>query len=323
MRLVFLQNKQKELIDLAKKSSGLTWNEISSKLRLDECYIRTSLRNEKCSISLNSYTILCNIAKISICEWLQYIKDVRNENWGQIYGGRIGGEVHRPAVKVMIREPELCAELAEFIGILLGDGSLSKGSRNQYDCSIILNKIYDAPYVYYVRNLIFSLFGVRCHLYSLKAGGIRVNVYSKRLFDFLVDRMQMPYGEQNKFIPDYLLRDINFIKSVLRGIFDTDGSVYLSSKKKIVNIKSKCLRRDIKVMLDALKIKYHESGENINITNHNDVKKFLSSVGSSNLKNIIKVIEFYEKNTSIKNNSELLRKFSIYSGVKLPFTYAF
>ncbi|OGI11651.1 hypothetical protein A3K64_00860 [Candidatus Micrarchaeota archaeon RBG_16_36_9] len=319
MRLVFLQNKQKELIELAKINSGLTWNEMSKKLRLDECYIRISLRREKCIISFETFSTLCNLAKIPLYEWMQFVKDVRRDNWGQICGGKIGGVVHKPATKVNIKEPILSNKLAEFIGILLGDGSLSQG---QYDCSIVLNRIYDAPYTYYVRNLIFNLFGVNCHFYPLR-GGIRVTVYSKKLFDFLVGKMQIPYGCQDKFIPTYLLKSKILMRCALRGIFDTDGSVYLSSKKKIINIKSKCLKKDVMSLLDALKIRYHVSGENINITNHRDIKEFLSSVGSSNLKNIIKIIEFYTKNISVKNNPELLRKFNAYSGIKVPFTYIF
>jgi hypothetical protein len=227
-----------------------------------------------------------------------------------------------PSIKIHINEPELSPKLAEFIGILLGDGSLSKTG---YECSIVLNKIYDAPYINYVKSLIFELFGVYPHFYPFKTKAARITIYSKRLFEFLVNILNLSYGIQNKNIPTSIFENRTLIKSVLRGIFDTDGSIFLSSKRKIINIAStsKSLKNDIIGLLEAVEIKYHLSDKNINITNHNDVKRFLTVVGSSNLKNIIKIIEFYKNNVSIRSDQNLLDKFHIYSNTKLPFTCSF
>ena len=322
MRLFFHPNKQNELINLAKTNSGLSWNEIAEKLHLNECYIRTSLKNEECTISLDIFEILCNLANVSTDKWLCFVKETKNNNWGQTKGGEIGGKSHKSIIKVNIKEPILSNKLAEFIGILLGDGSLSE---SQYDCSFVLNRTYDAPYMKYVSNLIFNLFEVKCHFYQFKANAVRMTIYSKRLFEFLVNILQISYGSQDKFIPPYLLEDESLVKEVLRGIFDTDGSIYLSSKKKIINLRSKSeyLKKDITKLLSILKIRYHISDSNINITNHDDVKRFLSTVGSSNLKNIIKTIEFYKNKVSVKNDASLLSKFNIYSEIKLPFKYVF
>lgn len=322
MRLLFIPNKQSELINLAKTNSGLTWNKIAEKLQLNECYIRTSLKSEKCTISIETFEKLCNLANVSIDEWLCFVKGIRNNSWGSIKGGKIGGKFHKSTTKVNIKEPKLSNKLAEFIGILLGDGSLSQG---QYDCSFVLNKTFDAPYMDYVSKLILNLFEVDCHFYSFKTDAVRMTVYSKKLFEFLVNRLQLPYGNQNKFIPSYLFDNESLVINVLRGIFDTDGSIFLSSKRKIINLRSKYryLKKDIMKMLDILKIRYHISSDNINITNHDDVKRFLSIVGSSNLKNVIKAIEFYKNKVSIRSDKNLLSKFDAYSSIELPFKCIF
>ena len=58
---------------------------------------------------------------------------------------------------------EDCKLVAEFIGIMLGDGHLHKKGEKSYDgdlLSISLNRVDEPEYVEYVKHLIFNLFGI-------------------------------------------------------------------------------------------------------------------------------------------------------------------
>lgn len=62
-------------------------------------------------------------------------------------------------------QPPYSLELAEFIGIILGDGSLSK---NQL--TITLHKFDDKDFISYVKNLIKRLLGVAPSVYRFQKG---------------------------------------------------------------------------------------------------------------------------------------------------------
>ena len=76
-----------------------------------------------------------------------------------------------------ITEPKESVDLAEFIGIMLGDGGLT-----HFQCSIYLHSEIDKEFAYYVKNLANKLFGIMPKIYIHRHHKVlRVSVSSVNL----------------------------------------------------------------------------------------------------------------------------------------------
>ena len=80
--------------------------------------------------------------------------------------------------------PKKSNRLAEFVGILLGDGSITK---NQI--SITLNRIVDSEFSFYVKHLVDNLFSVKSSVYERKKESVLNIVVSRiKIVKFLVKK---------------------------------------------------------------------------------------------------------------------------------------
>ena len=128
-----------------------------------------------------------------------------------------------------IRTPPDSTKLAEFLGILIGDGHLSK-----YQVSISTNAVTDKEHALFSSQLIANLFGTNTTVRNKKGENtITVVASSTTLVDFLNTR-GMPIGNKIKTqlrIPDWILKNNDYQKAFIRGLFDTDGCIYLDTHK--------------------------------------------------------------------------------------------
>lgn len=142
--------------------------------------------------------------------------------------------------------PNQNTDLAEFIGICLGDGYVSK-----YQTAIKLNSVSDKNYIPYVLNLITKLFqGAGISLMSNRyenSTDIRIN--SKIVAEFLKKMGIIPKA---KIIPIWILSDARYMQACIRGLIDTEGSISFKkyfSKNGIKIYKQLNFRNyDIKIM---------------------------------------------------------------------------
>ena len=138
-----------------------------------------------------------------------------------------------------MKKPELQnPKLAELAGILLGDGSIAqyqcktgKGKTNtQYRTKITLSSLEDS-YSEYVEELFLNLFGVEAVRTDRKSENTRdIMSFKKELFFFLTEDVGLKEAPkwERAIVPERYLEDKLEIK-VLRGYFDTDGSVVLTN----------------------------------------------------------------------------------------------
>ncbi len=314
-RVIFLKGKQREFIEDIKNKSGLNWKELAFTSNFKYHRLRYDLKNEIYSLSYKDYKRLCAIVKVQPLVYHKNIKEFRNKNWGQKLAGFITGNKNRGKIKRKIKYPRLNKKLAEFIGILLGDGSIS---RSKYCIEIILNKNVDKCYSGYVMTLYKELFGLVPTIKE-RNNTIIIQVYSLALFNFL-KYLDLPHGATEKYIPQNILSDKDLKYACLRGLFDTDGSVHLSSRWCVLNFtsSSKHLYRSFFDSLEEMGLKAIRSGSKINITSLWKIKKFFNLIGSSNLKNIIKYIEYTKNHNSVKNY-DAIKLCRFYQKTKLPF----
>jgi len=137
-------------------------------------------------------------------------------------------------IRKPIKKPIKNAELAEFIGIMLGDGGMTaEGEQIQ----ITLNNRDDKEYIVFVCDLIYKLFGRKPNIFVCKdATASRLLFSSINLVDFLVE-LGLKKGNKVKLqvdIPDWIKNNTRFERACLRGLIDTDGCVF-DERHKIKN----------------------------------------------------------------------------------------
>ncbi|MFH1458607.1 MAG: hypothetical protein ABIG31_05555 [Candidatus Omnitrophota bacterium] len=207
-------------------------------------------------------------------------------------------------LKVRIRKdisyPKKCASLAEFLGIVMGDGGLT-----DYQLKITLNRYTDIEYTIFVKKLIKDLFGVHPVIISHKSDkSDDVVVYSKNVVEFL-EKVGLKRGnklENNIDIPHWIKRNTIFEIACLRGLADTDGSFYncnhmvkgrpYSNFAFCFTSRSKNLVKSVFHILEANKFAPVIYNERVYLYRIKNIRKYFEIVRSHNPKHIKKYVAF-------------------------------
>lgn len=199
-----------------------------------------------------------------------------------------------PICKHFLLPKRLSGELAEFVGILLGDGGITKEQ-----VTITLNSEADKQYVEYVNNLGSKLFNDKPTISkrkNCKATDVRFS--GKQLVEYLV-KNGLKVGNkvrQQVGVPDWIQNSKSYTKMCLRGLMDTDGGVFTHKYKvnnklyAYLNIcftnRSLPLLRFVYQTLKELgftpKLKDKVENKKVWLYNTHEVDRYLSFVKSSN-----------------------------------------
>mgnify|MGYP001569751963 CR=1 FL=1 len=119
-------------------------------------------------------------------------------------------------------------QLAEFLGILAGDGYVAPYDKgNDYRISVFLNLTDEFPYLFYVKNLFFSLFNLEpIVILRSDINTATLKKDSKGITNFLY---QTGYSKKNCIVtvPSWVWHTAEFTIPFVRGLFDTDGCISL------------------------------------------------------------------------------------------------
>ncbi|MEA3430649.1 MAG: LAGLIDADG family homing endonuclease [Nanoarchaeota archaeon] len=119
---------------------------------------------------------------------------------------------------------DFTCNLAEFVGIHFGDGSMIYGPNYKYRVAYACN-LNEVDYVEYFQNLFYELFNIKLKktLY-FKKNCIELYYYSKKFCEYMINVLQVPSGRKtNLIIPQYIRSNRLLTIAFLRGLFDTDG----------------------------------------------------------------------------------------------------
>lgn len=124
-----------------------------------------------------------------------------------------------------IKKPRFSKQLAEFVGIVLGDGGISK---NQI--VITHHRFDDYLFGQFVRSLIYSLFTVKPSTHEHK-DGLATNIIISRvqLVKYFVDVVGLKIGNKVRHqieVPAWIKNNFEYCIACTRGLIDTDGSVF-------------------------------------------------------------------------------------------------
>ena len=198
-----------------------------------------------------------------------------------------------------IRKARESHDLAEFFGIMLGDGGLT-----HFQCVVYLNSETDQDFAYFVKGLVKELFNLDAQIYASGSEKVwRVSISSVDLVKYLTHK-GLSVGNKVHLqvdVPLWIKSRSVYIKACLRGLIDTDGCFvlhkYKVNGKQYVYPKIAFTNRSMPLLnfvYEALKnlgytpkrsYKYQ-----IWLHNQQEVLRYLEEVGTRNYKPAIKVI---------------------------------
>lgn len=193
-----------------------------------------------------------------------------------------------------VHKPKYYTELAEFVGIMMGDGGIS-----EYQVVVTLHHVDDLKYASYVTKLIEKLFRVKPRVYHLFKKSVNNIVVSRKELVQYSHELGLPIGNKvkQKFdIPEWIKLNQNYSIACLRGLVDTDGCVFTHKyqvkgtwyayKKLSFTSASKPLQQSVHDLLQKLEFHPRMAGEDVRLDRVEDMKRYFKLIGSHNPKHL-------------------------------------
>lgn len=318
-RATFPKGEQrKALLDLEKELS------IVAMAKTCNCSVRTirDWRREKFSMNLSCLQKLCAKAQCPIPETMQvrdayaHTRTAGAKGWCSVkakYGRVPTNETHRknawriwwntkgkfennPILKTKpIYQPKKNSELAELIGIVMGDGGISR-----YQVVVTLHHIDDYEYSAFVAKLIKKLFHVTPHIRHSPKKSVREIIISRAELVKYLHSLGLPIGNkvaQQFDIPNWIKKNKKLSIACLRGLVDTDGSIFThrykvngkwySYKKLSFTSLSRPLLQSVAMIMQSIGLHPRISAnQNVWLDSKKDMERYLLVIGSHNPKHL-------------------------------------
>lgn len=316
-RILFKKGKQRKLFLTIKEYYQITWKELALKLNISEWMVRQGYRNEKATIPLKLLKELLNHYPLYNLNFLLEKWSIRiiKENLGQVKGGFNSSYSSKPSRKY-IKIPTYSKNLAEFIGIILGDGHISK--KGVIICSEFpLEKQYQKRIICLIKNLfkINPSLSFRKHNKNVRY----IVFYSKKVVESL-NKMGLPSGNKLKNqikIPEWILKDKIYLAACLKGLIDTDGGIYhkqIKYDRALIEFQSNIfsLRNDINTSLENLGFTTSKGKNAVRIQKQEEIHKFFQIINPSNPKHILRY-EIFLKTKKVPNIKDIRSQITNYN----------
>lgn len=231
---------------------------------------------KKSSIPYPRFLRLCKLANLKSEGFEISLIEINN-------GGR---EVKLPA--------QLGEKLSELLGVLAGDGHVST---IKYQVRMCGHKQLDREYISkHVFSLFKEVFGVTPFV-SENNSSLVCGINSKAVVFFLSSKFGVPLGKKkNRLrIPKDILTNRILLINYMRGLFDTDGSIYRHHKNDLaldITSVSPKFRKDIVIALRKLGFSPTANGKNIQLYRQNEIHRFFDQIRPANQKHLIKYDAF-------------------------------
>jgi hypothetical protein len=202
----------------------------------------------------------------------------------------------------------------ELVGALIGDGYLYT-NKGKYVVGFTGQPETDKEYFEYLRRLINKVWQKEPQV-KTRAGGLRIRFNSKPVIERLTKYFQLPTGKgkgEKVTLPKVIIDDWRLTRACLRGIFDTDGSIFTADKPGSPNYPSieitttsKQLAEQVKTMLESegfrvAKIWQYQSklskrpAYKVPLNGWKNLEKWLETIGMSNPYKYQRAVEAIEK----------------------------
>ncbi|OYT53540.1 MAG: hypothetical protein B6U72_05405 [Candidatus Altiarchaeales archaeon ex4484_2] len=229
--------------------------------------------------------------------------------------------------------PELDVNLAEFVGVLLGDGSIGRYEcragekiKIQHRVKITGDATEDLPYFKECLSpLMTGLFGREPLLrFKRKERTVELAFFGKGVYEFLINFGMAPSPKRNRAVIPPFIFENNLEAPFLRGLFDTDGCLVFDKQHKDVHYYPRieikmlpCPMRDqLFDILSSLHFRYIVSPQpneslRIQMNGKKMINKWDTIVGFNNKKHISKYqlwqrFGYYTPNTTLEQRLDIL-----------------
>ncbi len=181
-------------------------------------------------------------------------------------------------------------DLAEFFGIMLGDGHISPTQ------TIVTLGTKEFSYVKYIQALMKKLFNVNPKIFKRKMGHHDIYLGSVDLVRWLSKEGLVSHKTKSQVdVPRWIFTDLEYQERFLRGFFDTDGSIYKLKFGIQIGLTnwSKPLLKSLHLMLITLGYKASRVVfPKIYVTRRGDVERFFREIKPANKKHAIRFSKF-------------------------------
>ena len=338
-RALFPLGKQKIFLIQSKEELKLTWSEFSQKVNINRTTLEKSYRYEYCNIPYDLFLKICKLRNISEDRALRDYKikvfyfdsltNISRKTFGEkrkklpginiifkskpIVFDTSKIELSRYDKEKKLKFPKkLTPELAEEIGMSIGDGFLSN---KRYDYRLKGDKNERRYYDSFIGPLYKKLFNLNLNIRNYEnAYGFELS--SKGFWTFKNKILGIPSGRKDGItIPNIIkVNDVSILTSFVRGLFDTDGSVSFSNRYGFeryypvigITFKSKKLVVEVMEILQMLglepKISKREPYWQLYLTGYGRLEKYSKLIGWSNPKHIDKVLKWKKRYPKLGKN---------------------
>jgi len=321
-RIKFNSGEQKAYICAAKECLGLDWKDFAQLIGVHRRTLQ-DWSKEKYYMPFNVAKAISKKSNIAIpasayiYKWGDHLQEASCKGGSKTLHkyGKIGGspkirkqkwkewwlrdgQFRRNSIldRKDINKPVKSKELAEFVGVILGDGGISN-----YQVTVTLHAVDDKKYGIFVASLIKRLFNVPVGMYKSKTDeSITYYVSRAKMVDFCVKSLGLVIGnkvKQQVDIPRWIKNNKEYLVACICGLVDTDGSVFIHKytvggkvykyTKMTFTNNSEPLRVSVFEGLNKLNVPARlDNSNNVWIDSREGVEKYFSIIGSHNPKHL-------------------------------------
>ena len=199
--------------------------------------------------------------------------------------------------------PPKSEQLAELVGILIGDGGITR-----YQVRVTHDGTTDTDHAKHVARLFKDVFGITTAFSLPKNKNVcEVVASSRNLVKFLI-QIGLKLGNkirQRVDIPFWIKKDRKFSIACVRGLVDTDGCFYID-RHQIKNrlyknagiaftTYSQPLFNSVHAILESLNFNPTGKTRNLFLRRREEIMKYFQVLGSNNKKHVVKFQDFFSK----------------------------
>lgn len=329
-RVIFLSGEQHNFLLKAIKKLDISWFSFADRINVHKRTLN-DWRREQYSLPIDIFHKICKIAELRKPKnirvkdpfWYvnkgaklggiacikkygcvggdpEYRKKKRRE-WWEKKGKFTDNSIFR---RKPIKEPRFSNRLAEFSGIMIGDGSITRRQ-----IMITVNSRDDNQYSFFIKDLIQKTFDVPVSIcYYKDKLAMKLVVSRSGLVDFCNKKLGLRIGHklrQGLDIPDWIKANSSFKKACLRGLMDTDGCIFNECHK--IKDKRYCYPRwaftsysrqlcfsVIKILEELNFTPKLRAGRNVQLEKKEDIIRYFQLIGTSNLKHRMRFKSYLE-----------------------------
>jgi hypothetical protein len=167
---------------------------------------------------------------------------------------------------------EKAGELAELIGVVLGDGNICKFLRTE--SLEIAGNSNNKGFIRRYGRIVEKVFSKKPTITKLPTNCIKIRIYQKNISK----RLNIPAGARGKIdfsIPSWILNNKEFLISYLRGLYEAEGSFCIHKPtytyKFLFSNKNESLLNNVFRGMKILGFHPHRSGYQVQISKKKEV----------------------------------------------------